>query len=95
METGNQAVKVTQIVRSGHELKSLLQFGFLPTTMQVMCRVVNEDNFLKSKAANTVAQDLFQLWTWCNVYTISTSCVVSKVQELVRGFSNLDRYPIG
>ena len=33
--------------------------GFLPTTKQVICRVSNEDNFLKSKAANAVAQELF------------------------------------
>ena len=33
------------------------------------------------------------LRTWCNVCTISTSCVVRKVQELVKKFSILDRYP--
>ena len=63
METRNQAAKVMQLLRSGHELKSLRQFtpGFLPTTQQEICRVLNEDNFLKSKAANTVAQELLQL----------------------------------
>ena len=95
METRNQAVKVTKILHSGHEFKSLQQFppGFLPTTKQVICRVLNEVNFLKSEAANTVAQELVQLWTWCNVYTISISSVVRKIQELIKEFSTLDRYP--
>ena len=50
METRNQAVRVTQILRSGHELKSVQQFppGVLPTTQHVICRVSNEDNFLMS-----------------------------------------------
>ena len=62
---------MTQILRNGHELKSMQQFpGFLPTAKQVICRILNEDNFLKSRAANAVAQ-LFQLWTWSNVCTIS------------------------
>ena len=34
--------------------------GFLLTTKQVIRRVLNEDNFLKFKVANTVAQKLFQ-----------------------------------
>ena len=95
METRNQAVKVTKILHCGHEFKSVQQFppGFLPTTKQVICRVLNEVNFLKSEAANTVAQELVQLWTWCNVYTISISSVVRKIQELIKEFSNLDRYP--
>ena len=95
METRNQAVKVTKILRSGHEFKSLQQFppDFLPTTKQVICRVLNEANFLKSEAANAVAQELVQLWTCCNVYTISISSVVRKIQELIKEFSNLDRYP--
>ena len=66
--------------------------GLLPTTKRMIYRVLNEDNFLKSKAVNTVAQEIFQLWTWCNVCTISISCVVRKGQELLREFSNLDRY---
>ena len=33
--------------------------GFLPTAKQVICRVLKKDNFLKSKAADTVAQELF------------------------------------
>ena len=57
----------------------------------MISRVLIEDNFLKSKGANTVAQELFQLWTGCTVYTISSCRVVRKVQELVREFSNLDR----
>ena len=95
METRNQAVKVTKILRSGHEFKSLQQFPprFLPTTKQVICRVLNEVNFLKSDGVNTVAQELVQLWTWCNVYTISISSMVRKIQELIKEFSNLDRYP--
>ena len=94
METRNQADEVAQILRSGHKLKSMQQsLGFLPTTKQVICRVLNEDNFLKSKAANTVAQELFQLWTWCKVCTNSTSCMAKKAPELVREFSNLDRHP--
>ena len=67
--------------------------GFLPKTKQVICGVLKEENFLKSEAADTVAQEFFQLRTWCNICTVSTSCVVRKVQELVREFSNLDRYP--
>ena len=95
METRNQAVKVTKILHSGHEFKSLLQFppGFLSTTKQMICRVLNEVNFLKSEAANTVAQELVQLWTWCNAYTISISSVIRKIQESIKEFSNLDRYP--
>ena len=95
MDTRNQAVKVTKILHIGHEFKSFQQFptGFLPTTKQVICRVLNEVNFLKSEAANTVAQELVQLWTGCNVYTISISSVVRKIQELIKEFSNLDRYP--
>ena len=55
---------MTQILRSGQELKSMQQFfGFLTTTKQVICRILNEDMFLKSTAANTVVQQLFQLWT--------------------------------
>ena len=41
--TRNQAIKVVQILRSGHELKGLQQFpGFLPTTKQGICRVVKD-----------------------------------------------------
>ena len=32
--------------------------GFLPTTKQVICRVLNDVNFLKSKAVSSVAQEL-------------------------------------
>ena len=47
-------LEVTQILRNGYEVKSLQQFpGFLPTTKQVICRVLNEGNFFKSKDANT------------------------------------------
>ena len=95
METRNKTIRVTKTLHIGHEFKSLRQFppGCLPTTKQVISRVLNEDNFLKSEAANTVAQELVQLWTWSNVYTISTSSVVRKVQELMKEFNNLDRYP--
>ena len=34
-------------------LKSMQQFQ-LPTTKQVICSVLNEDNFLKSKACSTL-----------------------------------------
>ena len=95
METRNQTIKVTKTLHSGHEFKSWRQFppGYLPTIKQVICRILNEDNFLKYEVANIVAQELVQLWTWSNVYTISTSSVVRKIQELMKEFSNLDRYP--
>ena len=51
---------MTQILRNEHELKSMQQFpGFLPTAKQVICRILNKDNFLNSGAANTLAQKYF------------------------------------
>ena len=77
---------MTQILRNGHELKSMQQFpGILPTAkQQVICCILNEDNFLKSRAANTMAQELFQLWTWSNVCTISKDCDFHDDQKITR-----------
>ena len=45
------------------------------------------------ESVHTVAEELVQLWIWCNVDTISTARVGSKTQQLMKEFNNLDRYP--
>ena len=47
MDTKNQAVKVTKILYCVHKFKNMKHFppGLLPTTEQVICRVLNEDSF--------------------------------------------------
>ena len=94
METRIEAVKMTKVLLSGHTFKSMKEFppGVLPTNREVICRVLNEEKFLQYEAAHTVAEKLVQLCICCNVYTISTARVGSKIQQLMKEFSNLDRY---
>ena len=49
MDRSNQAVKVTKILHSGYEFKSMkhFPFGLLPITKHVICPVLNKDSFLK------------------------------------------------
>ena len=54
----------------------------------MICRVLNENNFLKSKAVNTVAQELFQLWTWCNADTISSSAHPARSEKFKSWLGN-------
>ena len=49
MDRKNQAVKVTKILHSRYEFKSIKYFppGLLPITKHVICRVLNKDSYLK------------------------------------------------
>ena len=96
METRIQAVKVTKVLHNGHTFKSIWEFppGVFLTNREVICQVLNEEIFLRYsyEAAHRVAQEFVQWSIWCNVYTNSITGVGSKIQQLIKEFSNLDRY---
>ena len=91
MVTRIQAVKVTEVLHSGHTFKSIKEFprGVSLTNRKVICRVLNEEKFLQNEADHTVAEEPAQLWIWCNLNSISTVRVESKIQQLMYEFSNL------
>ena len=66
----------------------------MPTPKQVICQESNKVIFFKHKDARSEAKetslalDLVQ----CS-HTISTPRVATKVQELMKEFGNMDRYP--
>ena len=72
METRQQSGKVLKKWPCGEIFKSIDAFpkGQLPTTKSVICRMLNEDKFLKREGAVKVATELRDLWIWCNVYPI-------------------------
>ena len=94
MEARILDVKVTKVLHSGHTFKSIKEFppGVSPRNREVICQVLNEEKILQYEAAHTVAEEFVQLWIWCNVYTISTARVGSKLQQL-KEFRIFDRYP--
>lgn len=78
-----------------YEFKSSdsLPKGILPTKRDVLQRLLHEKNWRTRPAATTVATELVELWTLCNVYSISVDGVVSRIQKLVKDFRKIDYQP--
>jgi len=95
METRQQSCKVIKIWHCGETFKSIKEFakGKLPTIKNVLCRMLNEEKFLKREGATKVATELRDLWIWCNVYPISEQRIIDKICNLMKEFSAIDRYP--
>ena len=64
-------------------------FGKLPPSKNVVDRLLAETNFKSQMSFGAVADELIEIWTWCNVYTLSKRRIVLKIKSLVDTF---DRY---
>ena len=86
---------MTKVLHSRLIFKSIKEFPprVLHINIEVICRVLNKEKCLQYGAVHTVAEELVQLWIWCNAHTISTARIGSQVQQLMKEFNNLDRYP--
>lgn len=67
--------------------------GILPTKKHVIERIMHFKNFRTDEVANEVAKELHARWMWCNVYPLHFLTISKKIQDLVKLFSTLDRWP--
>ena len=75
-----------------YEFKSRPTFkqGVLPTTRHVLEILINEPNWRQKTASTTVAEELVNLWSHSNVYSISTAGVISRIENIVKIFCKID-----
>ena len=80
-----------RITINGCMFSPILDFplGKLPTSKNVVERLLAETNFKSQMSFGAVADELIKIWTWCKVYTLSKQRIVLKIKPLVDTF---DRY---
>ena len=95
METRQRSVKVTKAFHGGHTFCSSDEFpeGTLPTTQDVIDRVLSEHHFFSMNAARVVAGELVEHWIWNNVYPIHELTVAKKIFNMMTKFKAVDHYP--
>ena len=86
-------MKVTKTFHRGHTFCSRDKFpeGTLPTTQDVIDRVLSEDRFFSINAARVVAAELVKYWMWSNVYPIH-ELTVAKIFDIMTEFKAVDHY---
>ena len=60
--------------------------GVLPTKRDILQRLLYERNWQTRAAAVIVANQLYELWTRCNVFCISVDGIVFRILTLVKDF---------
>ena len=60
-----------------YEFTSRSEFkpGILPTKQDVQERLIYDDRWRQKEAADTVAEELFTIWIYSNVYCIRVSAI--------------------
>ena len=67
--------------------------GVLPTKRDVLQRLLHERTWRTRPAAITVATELAERWTHCNVYCVSVNGIVSRIEKLVADFGKIESQP--
>ena len=90
----SRSAKRTKVLHSGRVFRSVAEFptGILPTTRQVIARLLHEDNFLQLSAARTVVNELEKRRLWGNVYCLHPLTIAKQIQNLIKNCSILDRW---
>ena len=67
--------------------------GVLPTKRDVLQRLLHERIWRTGAAAVTVANELYERWTHCNIYCISVDGIVFRTLTLVKDFRPIESQP--
>ena len=65
----------------------------LPTKRDVLQRLLHEDCWQTRAAREVVAQELVDVWVFCNVYPVSVKAVALRLETLAKSFKKLHSQP--
>ena len=67
--------------------------NILPTKRDVLQRMLHESHWQTKVAYEVVAQELVDVWVFCNVYHVSANAVALRLETLAKSFKKLHSQP--